>query len=101
MQRETVSGSGTADEPDGPDGPDGPEDLEATVARWKTSLAREFPRWYAWQGVAGHYYARVPRTSPPLVVRAPNAEDLRDEITRAELFGWPLPNGARLRDHCA
>jgi hypothetical protein len=95
MQRETASGSGTAD------GLDGREGLEATVAKWRASLAREFPRWYVWQGVAGHYYARVPRTSPPLVVRALNAEDLRDEISRAELSGWPLPTGARLRDHCA
>jgi hypothetical protein len=96
MQRETVSGglSGAGE-------PDGPEDPEATVAGWRASLAREFPRWYVWQGVAGHYYARVPRTSPPLVVRALNAEDLRGEISRAELFGWPLPTRARLRDHCA
>jgi hypothetical protein len=95
MQRETVSGSGTAGELDGPEG------LDATVAKWRASLAREFPRWYVWRGVAGHYYARVPRTSPPLVVRAQNAESLRDEISRAELSGWPLPSRARLRDHCA
>ncbi len=28
--------------------------------------------WYVWRGVAGQYYARVPRTSPPRVVRARN-----------------------------
>ena len=46
--------------------------------------AKEFPRWHIWRGVSGLAYARLPRSSPPLVVRAENAAGLRDEIRRAE-----------------
>ncbi len=49
------------------------------LPEWK-AFAREFPQWYVWRGVAGQYYARVPRTSPPRVVRARNTEDLRRAI---------------------
>ncbi len=90
MEHETVSGPGTAD---------GTQDPKDTAAEW-LACAREFPRWYLWRGVAGHYYARVPRTSPPMVVRAPDAASLRDEITRAELSGRPVSSWSR-RNRCA
>jgi hypothetical protein len=47
-------------------------------------FAAEFPRWHVWRGVCGLVYARRPRTSPPIVVRAADAMDLRDQIRRAE-----------------
>ena len=46
--------------------------------------AAEFPHWHVWRGVYGLVYARRPRTSPPLIVRAENAVDLRAQIRRAE-----------------
>jgi len=46
--------------------------------------AAEFPCWHAWRGVGGLVYARRPRTSPPVVVRAMDAADLREQIRRAE-----------------
>ena len=46
--------------------------------------AAEFPQWYVWRGVCGLVCARRPRTSPPLVVRAENAGQLRAQIRRAE-----------------
>jgi hypothetical protein len=46
--------------------------------------AAEFPHWYVWRGVCGLVYARRPRTSPPLVVRAANPADLLTQIKRAE-----------------
>jgi hypothetical protein len=46
--------------------------------------AAEFPDWHVWRGLGGLVYARRPRTSPPVVVRAEDAVDLRDQIKRAE-----------------
>lgn len=41
---------------------------------------REFPGWEVWQGIAGLVYARKPLTSPPVVIRAEDPADLRDQI---------------------
>lgn len=46
--------------------------------------AAEFPQWHVWRGVSGLVYARRPRTSPPVVVRAEDAVELRDQIRRVE-----------------
>ena len=46
--------------------------------------ADEFPHWHVWRGVCGLVYARRPRTSPPLVVRADNPADLLAQIRQAE-----------------
>jgi len=46
--------------------------------------AAEFPHWHVWRGVCGLVYARRPRTSPPLVVRADNPLALLAQIRRAE-----------------
>jgi hypothetical protein len=48
------------------------------------SYGAEFPHWHAWRGVCGLVYARRPRTSPPVVVRAEDAVGLRDQIRRAD-----------------
>jgi hypothetical protein len=87
MERRTGSGSEAADD-------------TAAIPEWR-AYAREFPHWYVWRGVAGHYYARVPRSSPPRVVRALNPEDLREEIARAEMSPVTVPARSHFRDYCA
>ena len=48
-------------------------------------IAQAYPAWRAWPGtVAGVLYARRPRTSPPLVVRAATLDRLRQAIEDAE-----------------
>ena len=63
--------------------PIGPEVTRGDVPDW-WPYAAEFPRWHVWRGVCGLLYARRPRTSPPVVLRAEDAVDLRDRIRRAE-----------------
>jgi hypothetical protein len=46
-------------------------------------VAREFPGWHCWRGIAGLVYARKLQTSPPVVLRAEDPTALRDEIR-----GW-------------
>ena len=46
--------------------------------------AAEFPHWHVWRGVCGLVYARRPRTSPPLVVRAANPKDLLTQAASRE-----------------
>ena len=54
-------------------------------ARALAEVERDYPGWHAWPGVlAGVVYARRPRSSPPLAVRATNAADLRHAIEAAE-----------------
>ncbi|MBV9383748.1 MAG: hypothetical protein JOY82_06915 [Streptosporangiaceae bacterium] len=96
MERDTVSGLDAVDETATTAITRG---AGASVPEW-WAYAREFPRWYVWQGVAGHYYARVPGSSPPRLVRALSAEELREEIVRAELRR-PVPSRSRFRNHCA
>ena len=43
-------------------------------------VAREFPCWHCWRGVSGLLYARLPKSSPPIVIRAEDPVDLRDQI---------------------
>ncbi len=57
--------------------------LDEDVPDW-WRYATEFPHWHVWRGVCGLVYARRPRTSPPLVVRAASAVELRAQIRRAE-----------------
>ena len=48
-------------------------------------VERDYPGWHVWPGVlAGVVYARRPRSSPPLVVRAISPADLRHAIEAAE-----------------
>lgn len=49
------------------------------------AIGREYPGWHAWPAVfGGLVYARRPRTSPSLVVRATTAGGLRRAIEDAE-----------------
>jgi hypothetical protein len=45
----------------------------------RAKLADEFPRWHVWRW-NGLIYARLLQASPPVVVRAASAEDLRELI---------------------
>jgi hypothetical protein len=63
--------------------PTSPEVTREDTSDW-WPYAAEFPHWHVWRGVCGLVYARRPRTSPPVVVRAENVVDLRDQIRRAE-----------------
>jgi hypothetical protein len=42
-----------------------------------------WPWWHAWMGVAGLWYARRPRSSPPKVVRARSLAGLAGKIAEA------------------
>ena len=54
-------------------------------ARALAEVERDYPGWQTWPGVlAGVVYARRPRSSPPLVVRAITPTDLRHAIETAE-----------------
>jgi hypothetical protein len=54
-------------------------------ARALREVERDYPGWQAWPAVlAGVVYARRPRTSPPLVVRAVTTDELRQAIETAE-----------------
>ena len=44
----------------------------------------DYPGWCAWPGVLSLVYARRPRSSPPMVVRSPTPEGLRQAIENAE-----------------
>ena len=56
-------------------------DLASALAQ----VGRDYPGWHAWPAaLAGLVYARQPRTSPPLVVRAISVNQLCTEIENAE-----------------
>jgi len=48
------------------------------------ALIRRFPRWEAWKGVTGTCYARLPGSSPPVVVHGKDADDLARQVQAAE-----------------
>jgi hypothetical protein len=58
--------------------------MEHEVPEWWLPYAAQFPRWYAWKGISGLVYARMPGSSPPLVARGEDAQDLADQIRREE-----------------
>jgi hypothetical protein len=54
-------------------------------ARALAEVERDYPGWHTWPGaLAGVVYARRPRSSPPLVVRAISPDNLRHAIEAAE-----------------
>jgi hypothetical protein len=54
------------------------------IPAWWEPYAAQFPGWQAWRAVSGLLYARKADASPPVLVRGEDAEDLRDQIMRAE-----------------
>ncbi len=62
-----------------------PNGSDPDRARSLAEVDRDYPGWHAWPGVlAGVVYARRPRSSPPMVVRAVTTEELRQAIEDAE-----------------
>ena len=60
-----------------------PNDDESAHAL--AEIARDYPGWETWKGaLAGVVYARRPRSSPPMVVRAITTDALRQAIEGAE-----------------
>jgi len=65
---------------------DEPDDHDQATAL--AAVDRDYPGWHAWPAaLAGLVYARRPRTSPPMVVRATSVGQLREEIETAEREG--------------
>jgi hypothetical protein len=63
----------------------GQHPTDADLASALAQVGRDYPGWHAWPAaLAGLVYARRPRTSPPLVVRATSVNQLRTEIENAE-----------------
>jgi hypothetical protein len=58
------------------------DEAEDQVPDW-WPYAPEFPHWHVWRGVAGLLYARRPRSTPPIVVRAHDAAGLRERIQQS------------------
>lgn len=56
--------------------------MQDTPPNWWVPYARRFPAWHAFRGVNQLYYARLPKSSPPVLVRGESAEDLADMIVR-------------------
>jgi len=81
----TGPGPGTSpDKEDQPVNPNG-SDPGDEWARALAHIDRDYPGWHAWPAVIGGVlYARRPRTSPPLVVRAVTTDGLRQAIEDAE-----------------
>ena len=50
-------------------------------------VQEEFPGWHVWQGVAGMWYARRLKSSPPVEFRAHNLTALRERIRKYQKDG--------------
>jgi hypothetical protein len=61
---------------------------DPTPARASDPLATlygKLPRgWEAWTGVGGILYARLRKSSPPIIVRAATAEELAAKVAEAQ-----------------
>lgn len=44
------------------------------------ALEQEFPQWEVWKGVSRLWYARLLKSSPPVVVKGEGLMDVRDQI---------------------
>jgi hypothetical protein len=61
--------------------PEPSRDRSQDVPEWWAPYAAEFRAWHAWCGVGETgYYARLPGSSPPLVVRAGDPASLARQI---------------------
>jgi hypothetical protein len=63
-----------------------PAELDAALR----AVEADYPGWHAWLGTIPMYYARLPKSSPPIVVRSPTLAGLRTEIENAQkgLRSW-------------
>jgi hypothetical protein len=63
----------------------GQHPTDTALASALAQVDRDYPGWHAWSAVLGGIvYARYPRSSPPMVVRAVTIDGLRSEIENAE-----------------
>jgi hypothetical protein len=63
----------------------GQNPTDPALASALAQVDRDYPGWHAWSAVlGGMIYARYPRSSPPMVVRAVTVDQLRTEIEGAE-----------------
>jgi hypothetical protein len=58
--------------------------MSGSVPDWWKPYAAEFPQYTVWKGTNQLYYASRTRCNPPLIVRGEDADDLKNEIIRAE-----------------
>jgi hypothetical protein len=58
------------------------------VPEWWQPYTAEFPRWHAWRGVTGLYYARLLNSSPPLSCSAADAAALAGHVRSVPLPWW-------------
>jgi hypothetical protein len=60
------------------------------------AVARAHPGWECWAGVSGMVYARLLKSSPPVIVTAEDVPGLHEVITQAEtaLDGLDQPGRA-------
>jgi hypothetical protein len=56
------------------------DDAMAERDRQIAAIAAEFSGWEAWQSLNGQWHARIIGTVPPVMVHAPSADDLREQI---------------------
>jgi hypothetical protein len=62
-----------------------PEPNDDECARALAEVEHDYPGWRAWPAVLGGLlYARRPRSTPPMVVRAVTPDGLRQAIEAAE-----------------
>jgi hypothetical protein len=54
-------------------------------------LELELHSWHWWEGVSGLYYARRMKSSPPVVLRAENMDELQ-ELVRQHIASRQLGN---------
>jgi len=47
-------------------------------------LLRKYPHWQAWRGVSGIWYARRPKSSPPIVLRGETPGELASLVRKWE-----------------
>jgi hypothetical protein len=70
------------------------QDQGQDVTAQLRDVERDYPGWHCWHGIVSLLYARRPRTSPPVVVRAATPAGLRAEIEAAEVRrGLRKPSG--------
>ena len=63
-----------------------PNPTDDTIRAALAAIEHDYPRWQCSLGTLPHlFYARVPNSSPPIVVRGATPGDLRDRVT---VRGW-------------
>jgi hypothetical protein len=54
--------------------------MQDQAPEWWAPYGDRFPGWHAFRGANLMYYARLSKSSPPVLVRGESPEDLRDAI---------------------